>query len=320
MKLKQLTYFVLLCFCCCSVRAQDLPLKGKKIAIDPGHTAGNMEQAFIEKKYLKFALDSINISKGLKDSIEIIEPQSTLATALLLKKELELQGAEVLLTRTKPGYSSFDKTFKKWYVEAYAKRKRKPKERWAFVNDFNTKDIENRARIVNRYKPDATIIIHYNVDEKNEPWTSPTTKNYNMVFVAPSEEKLDSLRAQLNPLAVKSNYAQSVCLASELLKSFDKILQVPTASEEDACYLQDKCKRTVSPGVFERNLALNRLIKGVVVYGETLYQDNINECQLLNEKTLEIDGVKYSPRVKQVADAYFEGIMNYYKKCNAPNN
>jgi hypothetical protein len=45
------------------------------------------------------------------------------------------------------------------------------------------------------------------------------------------------------------------------------------------------------------------------VYGETLYQDNMNECISLNK---ECDKTK-NERVQQVAEAYFQGILNYVK-------
>ncbi|MGZ4079812.1 MAG: hypothetical protein ACXVDW_21015, partial [Bacteroidia bacterium] len=60
-------------------------------------------------------------------------------------------------------------------------------------------------------------------------------------------------------------------------------------------------------GVFCRNLQLPRYVHSPLVYGETLYQDNINESKLLNE---EKDKTK-NKRVQQVADAYFQGILDY---------
>jgi len=47
-----------------------------------------------------------------------------------------------------------------------------------------------------------------------------------------------------------------------------------------------------------------------LVYGETLYQDNILECIALNK---ECDKTK-NVRVQQVADSYFQGILNYVAK------
>jgi N-acetylmuramoyl-L-alanine amidase len=303
-------------------------LKGIKIAIDPGHSAGTLAEALIEKKYVIFKLDSTNVANGLTDSVEIFEPNSTLATAFILKQKLEAKGAQVLLSRSKQGYSSFDKTFAQWYAEKYltahevplkknAKKTKIPTERYAFVNGFNVQDIAQRAKIINAYKPDATIIIHYNADEKNEPWSSPTQKNFNMIFVPTLTEYADSVGQQfMNYASVAS---KNLLLAQTTIQAFEKVLKVPAAKVEDATYLKDKCETTPVTGVYVRQLALNKMVKGVVIYGETLYQDNINESKLLNKKTLTINGIAYSERVAQVAEAYYQGIINYYKTLQHVN-
>mgnify|MGYP001576610280 CR=1 FL=1 len=72
--------------------------------------------------------------------------------------------------------------------------------------------------------------------------------------------------------------------------------------------------QTDVPGVFCRNLTLTRMVKGTLIYGEALYQDNINEYKLLNKKEITIDGIKISKRIEEVAEAYSEGIINYVKR------
>lgn len=296
-------------------------LNGIRIAIDPGHSAGTMAEAIVEKKYVVFKLDSVNLAKGLTDSIEIIEPNSTLVTALLLQQKLQAKGAEVLLSRTKQGYSSFDKPFAQWYAEKYLttptivkkgnKKIRIPTERKAFVNEFNVQDIAQRAKIINTYKPDITVIIHFNADEKNEPWTRPTNKNYNMIFVPTLAENVDSVAQQFTPYA--STASKNLLLAKTTIQAFEEVLKVPAAGVNDALYLKDKCEETSVKGVYVRQLALSKMVKGVVIYGETLYQDNYEECKLLNHKTLNINGIAYSERIANVAEAYYQGIINYYK-------
>ena len=53
---------------------------------------------------------------------------------------------------------------------------------------------------------------------------------------------------------------------------------IPIAQKNDADYLKDNCIKTPSNGVYCRNLVLCRTINSPLVYGECLYQDNINEC------------------------------------------
>jgi hypothetical protein len=65
----------------------------------------------------------------------------------------------------------------------------------------------------------------------------------------------------------------------------------------------------VKEGIYARNLRLCRLLNTPVCYGEPLLQDNCFELVALsqhNEKTKTI-----SPRVIEVANAYFQGIMKY---------
>src|SRR4030042_883927 len=68
------------------------PLAGLRVAIDPGHSAGSMEEAVREGKYIRlFAPDGSQLS--------FYEAQLNLATARCLKEMLEMDGACVMLTR-----------------------------------------------------------------------------------------------------------------------------------------------------------------------------------------------------------------------------
>ena len=152
-------------------------LSGIKIAIDPGHIAGDMKTAMLEKKYIQFNYNNQNIA--------IAEGILTLQTALILKRLLEEQGAEVMLTREKPSQTAFGITFKEW-LEKHFKNAvdssyklnevteqektfllTKATQRDVFRTYFNNLDMRQRAKKINEFAPDLSIIIHYNVDEKN---------------------------------------------------------------------------------------------------------------------------------------------------------
>ncbi len=305
-------------------------LKGLKIAIDAGHIAGDMEMGNIEKKCL--TLQCVN-DQGLKDSIEIAEGMLTFATAKLLKAKLEAQGAEVLLTRKFNNGTAFGVTFDKWLETNYKStvdslftvgkltlsQKKffyspKASKRDKFRVIFKDVELAKRAEIINNYNPDLTIIIHYNVDENNTGWTKPANKNFNMTFVGGAFMKDDlstpEKRFEFLRLLVSKDIEQSILLSSSMVKSFEKNLNVKTAKIKDADYLMEGCLATPEAGVYCRNLQLTRYIHGTLVYGETLYQDNINESKALNEES---DKTK-NERVQQVAEAYFQGVLNYIKK------
>lgn len=306
-------------------------LKGKRIAIDPGHMAGTMAEAQMEEKYLIFHKDSI---KTLKETIEIIEGNLTLATALLVKQKLEKEGAEVFLTRSKPGFTTYDISVEEWlknssfYLnKAQSEGLISPAQKNKLMNEsdkgkfqgyLKNADLIERAKKINKYLPDLTLIIHYNVDEKNFPWTRPTKKNFNMAFVA-GNIKADNLEKKSNRveflrLLISEDLMNSIRLSDILVKHFEQDLKVPTAIVTDADYLIKESIATHAKGVYSRNLALTRLIHGPITYGESLYQDNVSESQKLSSRILDVNEMKTSERVAQVADAYYKAVVDYFKE------
>lgn len=301
-------------------------LLGYKIAIDPGHIANDFMMGDLEKKHIIIKGDNTN---EIKDSIEIAEGILTYATAILLKEKLEKEGATVFLTR-RADKCAFGKTYQQWKkddlkkavdslykigeIKAWQKDyflSSKAKDRDIFRVIFRDLELAKRVELINNFQPDFTIVIHYNVDETNLDWNKTTTKNYNMCFVGGAFMKNDlsskEKRFEFLRLLITDDLEKSIAISSSVIKSFESELKVPTATVRDAKYLTEGCLPTEENGVYCRNLQLPRYIHSPIVYGETLYQDNINECKLLSAET---DKTK-NKRVQQVADAYFKGILNY---------
>lgn len=309
-----------------------LLLSGKRIVIDPGHIAGNFETALIEQKYLRFLKDSV--ADLPTDSIHIAEGVLTFATAQILKKQLEEQGASVFLTR-QDNKSSFGTTYQDWFLKrktivldslldvgviekAKYNKIKKENEKDFFWDFFRDYELANRVKVINNYKPDLTIIIHYNVDEKNKDWVRPTDKNYCMAFVpgAMSAEALKNTlgRANFLRLLLSDDYVLSEKISDLTVKEFSKHLGINVAQKKDADYLKDNCLSSSKQGVFCRNLALCRLVKSPLVYGECLYQDNKEEYFELSKNDKTFYGISTNQRVKQVSDAYFNAIIQYFQK------
>jgi len=187
-----------------------------------------------------------------------------------------------------------------------------------FHDFFKDQDLLKRAHLINQHRPDITIIIHYNVDEKNTNWIKPGKKNYSMAFIpgALDVHSMSSDAGKMNVLRLlMSDHLELSERASALtVKAFEEQLNVPIARSQDAEYLMKNCKSTKSKGVYCRNLALCRLIKSPLVYGECLYQDNENEYEVLAQTNKTYYGIKTNERVKQVADAYFNAILTYFLK------
>lgn len=296
---------------------------GYRIAIDAGHTAGTIEEGVVEQKFLKF---NPNPNVGLKDSIQLAEGMLTYATAALLKEKLEQEGALVFLTRPFNGSTAYGVTFDDWLKSNYKSRiqslyPNSPERRNWFLTKATKKDkfklifkdmeLQKRAELINDYRPDFTVIIHYNVDETNTGWTKPGTKNFSMAFIGGAFMRNDlssrEKRFEFLRMIVSTDIELSLALSESVVKSLENNLNVKAASTGDATYLSKGCLYAGRKGVFCRNLQLTRYIHGPLVYGETLYQDNLSECLLLN---LESDKLK-NVRVQQAAEAYFKGIKEY---------
>lgn len=308
-----------------SLPTKELPLQGRRIAIDAGHFGTNLQEATWEKKYLYFA-------KQNGDTVKLFESVLTFNTALILKKMLEEQGAEVFLTRQQNNHTSFNCTYTEW-LEKYKQRTldsmnatgklptekynqlKKANPRDVYWNFFRDYDLSNRAKLINQFKPDISVIIHYNVDEKNKDWLKTTHKNYTMAFIgggftannfAKSDQKINFLR-----LLLTTQLEHSENLSKSTVEAFHKNLNIPIATKNSATYLNKSCIETKSAGVFCRNLVLCRKINSIIVYGESLYQDNEFEAEELMKSNVDLYGIKTNERVVKVARSYYEAIMQF---------
>jgi N-acetylmuramoyl-L-alanine amidase len=315
------------------IRNQALPLEGIRIALDPGHTAGDMDCGKIEQKYLQIPKDSLH---HIPQEFDLVEGHLTLGVALTLKKKLENAGAIVMLTHHKPDETACGTTFEEWKktelnqildslvlckkITAQQRLfyKTKADNRKIFRDIFRDIELQKRADLINAFHPDIAVIIHFNVDEKNTDWKKFTDKDFVMTFIGggmlPSDLKRPEERIEFLRMATTDDLDKSEKLSGAVVKSFSSVLKVPIASRTQANYLRDNCLSTPTPGVYCRNLILTRIVHTPLVYGETLYQDNRDECRKLMLEDEEIDGVKTSARVREVGEAYYQGILTYFSK------
>lgn len=316
-------------------------LPGLKVAIDPGHMAGDMAMAMIEDRYLK--IDPAALVNSAP--VEFHESALTLATALILQDFLKKAGAEVFLTRTVPGQSAFGKTFQEWQTQDFAKTVKeavaqkdltkqqadhllkKADEFTIFQTFFRQLELEERARRINAFHPDLTVIMHYNADSNNERSEAktyvPSLANYNMAFVAgafsPDDLKKPVDRMLFLYLLVSDGIEQSLRFSHYVLKHLTDTLQVPVAERsEDYVYLSGDSLPTGEKGLYARNLRLSRFVYGTLCYGETLFQDHFLESQRLADTSFQYGDLHTSHRVYQVAQAYYDAIVNYVYSPDYP--
>jgi N-acetylmuramoyl-L-alanine amidase len=303
-----------------------------KIMIDPGHMAGNLNMAHIEQKFLHFTKRNHPLLK--KDSVDVAEGMLTFQTASVLQNMLQEKGVTVALTRKENG-TSFGCTYDEWFKTkkkkaldsllaaekiTVQKHKQLMSENPAkfFVSFFKDYELRQRAKVINAFNPDLTVIIHYNVDEKNTDWKKPSDKNFCMTFIPGCliADNLKTVEGQLNllRLLLTDDLDKSEKISGLVVNQLSQQLKIPVANKTDATYLSEHCLASSTNGVYSRNLALCRLVKTPLVYGECLYQDCENECYNLIENTETAYGIKTNKRVVLAAQSFYNAIMNFYTK------
>ena len=310
------------------------PLRGWKIALDPGHIAGNMKTAELEAKYIR-------MEKVLGEKeIAFWEANLTLATALIAADSLRALGAEVMVTREQPDVGIRGLTFQEWkktsfefsldrgVQEGWIKPekeeyyRKKPEDQYLLRGVFVQEDLRERARKINSFGPDLTLIIHYNVhapnweDKDKKGSITPTDVNYLMAFAPGSFMKgeLDRPidRIEFIRLLLTPDLENSVDLCSNFVSRSVELTQVPIVdTASDLSYLSRASVYAGTPGVYARNLSLTRLVHSPVCYGESLCQDNAKECIMLMQKDFEIGGISAPERVRTVASVYVRAVMDY---------
>lgn len=284
-------------------------LVGLRIAIDPGHFGGPFSR--IEERY-------INIPASFERAAPLQFDEGTLSylSASYLKVLLEKEGAVVLVTREGVGKGGLPLSFFDWLKENPQLWTPDSTLRKLFKY-YNQADLHARAEKINAFQPDLTAVIHFNAhDDQQTPSNSAVTPvNFNLVFVPGAfigDELSDQRsRYEFMRLLVTEHLDDSLRLSESLLGKFTEMLHIPVvAATDNARYLSSACLK-IQEGIYARNLALTRLVHSPLCYGETLIQNNIDECENLSRTDFVIEGIPCSSRIKQVAEAYFEGIKDY---------
>lgn len=312
--------------------------KGLKVALDPGHIASTFDEARLEQRYVRAEGKFFD----QKQDIEFFEANLAFTTCLVLKEMLEKQGAHVMLTHDY-GKSAMGINYHEWlktdykndiiagYKSGWYSREKfeylmsgDAPDFMMFHDVFRNLDFVARAKKVNEYKPDITLVVHYNASEGGKRYGDlylpPVNENYSMVFIPGSflgheidgKEGVDQ-RFEMLRLLVTYDLEESDVFASNIIGALDKELKVDALPKQNNfdfanrySILSDK-----SEGVYHRNLYLTRVIRGPIAYSEALYQDNKEEMALLGKKDLTVGGIKTSSRVKEVAHVYYSAIEQW---------
>lgn len=283
-------------------------LKGAKIALDPGHFGGMWGE--LEERYVK--IPAAKTKHG--QEICFYEGDLTYLTAIELKHLLEVEGAEVFLTREGIGEGALHKEELAWIAVSPSNHGSK-----LFRAYYNRKDLRKRAEKINAFSPDVTLIIHYNahLSEAEKADNNPFTQsNYNLAFIPGAfgfgelkgiEDRYEFLR-----LLLTDTLEQSLDLSRYIVREFVHHLDVPLITPHDTTSYIEKACLMQELGIYSRNLALTRLVHSPLCYGETLIQNNEDEAYRLAAGDVFIMNIIASKRIQEVARAYYEGVKQYF--------
>lgn len=159
------------------------PLEGLRVAIDPGHSAGSMEEAIREGKFM-----SLRGPDGRL--IRFHESALNLAAAKALREMLENDGATVMLTREE-NRQAFPVPFDRWkqgnfrqaVMEKMGERLISKEEadrllkgaggERARLKFFNSEyEMPWRARLINAFRPHITVLAHFNAYDDDTGYRS----------------------------------------------------------------------------------------------------------------------------------------------------
>lgn len=228
-------------------------------------------------------------------------------------------GAIVLITRPGLGQGALKENFFEWVKKHPSLTPKISSPSEIFRKYYNREDLKERAKKINEFSPDITIVIHYNShlsEEEKKNKALLTDCNYNLAFIpgafCTDELSTSEARYEFLRLIVTDQLQASLNLSESIIEQFEKKLCVPLLSEHEKISYIDHACLMQKKGIYSRNLALTRLVHSPLCYGETLIQNNQQEIYKLSERGTLIENLPCPQRVKDVAEAYYEGIKAYY--------
>ena len=307
------------------LRADEPPLAGLHIALDPGHIGGNY--AVMEERWLSMAPGEA-----------IAEGQLSLQVAKLLKPKLEALGARVSLVRsqeepvTKAKPADFRDAAKEILLENGVLN---PAESYAGVQGgaksqtlqyqqeklfYRVSEIRARAARVNdELKPDLVLCLHLNADawgDPAKPSFAPGNHFHVLVNGCYSDEEthLDDVRVEMLGRLFARVHEEELALADPVAAAVARETALPPFT-----YPNHNARRvTASPYVWARNLLANRLYQCPVIYLEPFVMNNEKTYRRLllgpfTGRTLLGEDLVTSP-LEDYARGVAQGLEDYYSK------
>ena len=292
------------------VATRERPLKGVRIAIDPGHLGGDW--AKMEGRFFQMGR-----------SRPVREGDLTLAVAKKLKPQLEKLGAEVQLLRASNRPVTSDRP-KDLRDAAIAEIKGSPTpERIQTQSElffYRISEIRARAQQVNqRWKPDLVLCLHFNAEEWGEP-EHPQLQPRNHLHAlvngcyGAKELEWDDVRSEMLVQLFERTTAEALPLTEAVVGALAEETGLPPFT-----YFSPNARRVGGTAyVYARNLLANRLYRAPVVFLEPYVMNSepvwkrVQMGDYSGEKLL--DGVPRKSLTNEYASGVTEGLARYYRK------
>ena len=315
------------------------PLKGIKIALDPGHIGGDW--AKLEARYFK-----------LGDDPPVEEAKLNLITCDRLAERLEADGATIIWAKhgyepvtdlrpddlhhqaiaalaghpTSNSSSGYTPSFLFGLPMTGRGAARHPTQaaaeervdNEAALLFYRVAEIRARGDVVNRQHPDLTICVHYNADDWGDPDHPSLIGNSHLVIftngayeaseLAYDDYKYDMLRKLLDRTAVQEERGCALVGQSML-----DTLKYPPENYPGTYFAHHV---TDVPSVYARDLLANRIYHGPVIYCEGPYMNardayyRIIAGDYLGTRT--IQGQNVSSIYRDYAAAVERGVLKYF--------
>ena len=310
------------------------PLKGIKIALDPGHLGGDW--AKLEARWFQ-----------LGDDPPVMEGNLTLITCQLLAQRLQADGATIIwskqdhapttdlrpddlrreaiaaLARNKPADEEFHPSFLFGLESLHRSHHASEELTETRINDeaallfYRVAEIRARGTLVNRQHPDLTICVHYNADDWGDPANPQLVGDSRLIIfvngyyeageIAYDDYKFDLLRKLLDRTAVQEERGCAL-VGQSMLNAF--------GYPPDIAGKLSAHRVTDVPSVYARDLLANRIFHGPVIYCEGPYMNardayyRIIAGDYLGLRTIRGQSVPSIYRV--YAESVEKGVLEYF--------
>lgn len=301
------------------------PLAGMTICLDPGHIGG--EWAKIEERYFRIGNDR-----------PIQEGELNLITCQYLAERLTDLGAKVVWTKKdyKPVTKERPETLMDearealeiWTGRSAKGASKKRLTRVARGLFYRNAEINARAALIDEWKPDLTICVHYNAaawGSPGKPRLTSKSRLVNFVHGAYSARELeyDDQKFHMLRNVLDRIYPHEVAAADTIAQQTAKAFRLGPET-----YKGWKAVQRVGPNpyVYARNLVANRVFRGPVIFVEGPYMNARDAYKWMEAGNYEgkktFNGRKVENIMKVYAKAVAQGIVDYvqsdlYQKTDA---